>query len=56
MWRSFKFPTYIILPKVLFIFRTLKLRKEIFVVVSWSYLPTPPLAQDMTQVQFLSGV
>ena len=24
--------------------------------VSWSYLPTPPLGQDMTQGQFLSGV
>ena len=23
---------------------------------SWYYLPTPPLGQDMTQGQFLSGV
>ena len=23
---------------------------------SWSYLPTPPLGQDMTQGQFLNGV
>ena len=25
-------------------------------IVSLSYLPTPPLEQDMTQGQFLSGV
>ena len=25
-------------------------------VTWWSYLPTPPLGQDMTQGQFLSGV
>ena len=24
--------------------------------VEWYYLPTPPLGQDMTQGQFLSGV
>ena len=25
-------------------------------IVSWYYLPTPPLGKDMTQGQFLSGV
>ena len=25
-------------------------------VIAWSYLPTPPLGQDMTQGQILSGV
>ena len=25
-------------------------------VIPWYYLPTPPLGQDMTQGQFLSGV
>ena len=25
-------------------------------LVGWYYLPTPPLGQDMTQGQFLSGV
>ena len=25
-------------------------------IVAYSYLPTPPLGQDMTQDQFLSGV
>ena len=25
-------------------------------IYSWYYLPTPPLGQDMTQGQFLSGV
>ena len=25
-------------------------------VILWYYLPTPPLGQDMTQGQFLSGV
>ena len=25
-------------------------------VQAWYYLPTPPLGQDMTQGQFLSGV
>ena len=25
-------------------------------LVAWYYLPTPPLGQDMTQGQFLSGV
>ena len=24
--------------------------------LQWYYLPTPPLGQDMTQCQFLSGV
>ena len=28
----------------------------VFYIPSWSYLPTPPLGQDMTQGQFLSGV
>ena len=27
-----------------------------FFLLSYSYLPTPPLGQDMTQGQFLSGV
>ena len=27
-----------------------------FIVLKWSYLPIPPLGQDMTQGQFLSGV
>ena len=25
-------------------------------ILKWYYLPTPPLGQDMTQGQFLSGV
>ena len=29
---------------------------DIFFVVEWYYLPIPPLGQDMTQGQFLSGV
>ena len=32
-------------------------RKEIYQsYYSYSYLPTPPLGQDITQGQFLSGV
>ena len=27
-----------------------------FLLLDWYYLPTPPLGQDMTQGQFLSGV
>ena len=26
------------------------------IYITWYYLPTPPLEQDMTQGQFLSGV
>ena len=32
------------------------LNNPLEVDVSLSYLPTPPLGQDMTQGQFLSGV
>ena len=28
----------------------------IIIISRWSYLPTPPPGQDMTQGQFLSGV
>ena len=38
-------------------------KSQVIVVMHWdvrtlslSYLPTPPLGQDMTQRQFLSGV
>ena len=34
---------------------TLKKRPSA-VLVCWYYIPTPPLGQDMTQGQFLSGV
>ena len=29
---------------------------SVFLFLDWYYLPTPPLGQDMTQGQFLSGV
>ena len=29
---------------------------SILLMSDWYYLPTPPLGQDMTQSQFLSGV
>ena len=32
------------------------LQLVIFTIVYLSYLPSPPLGQDMTQGQFLSGV
>ena len=30
--------------------------RRIMDLYNWYYLPTPPLGQDMTQGQFLSGV
>ena len=32
------------------------MRHDCCLMITWYYLPTPPLGQDMTQGQFLSGV
>ena len=37
-------------------FNRLKIILHIYIFIYISYLPTPPLGQDMTQGQFLSGV
>ena len=37
-------------------FREYKVPLQVYSDQKWYYLPTPPLGQDMTQGQFLSGV
>ena len=37
-------------------FSKMKLHDQKIMLNTWSYLPTPPLGQDMTQGQFLSGI